>query len=105
MQEASMTLRLITLNGSMVKPTLVISSEVNKPPVNVQEVLNRYCTACFLHRRHYLLSISADEPFDLIRAQQIVEIMISKGTTDPKAYSLGTLLKENIGYLKSLSKE
>jgi CO dehydrogenase/acetyl-CoA synthase epsilon subunit len=41
----------------------------------------------------------------LIRAQQIVEIMISKGTTDPKAYSLGTLLKENIGYLKSLSKE
>lgn len=87
-------IRLVSVNGELVPPKLV-ENDNTSDWANPQKMLDLFCATCFRYRSYYLEGISDQEPFNIERAKQILEIMIQKGTNDPKAYSLGNMIRRN----------
>jgi hypothetical protein len=80
--------RLVTHNGNRV-----CSAKLVEPEVSPQTLLDMLCSRCFLVRPYYLRAVSSNPPFSLESAEQIRDIMLAKGATDPVAFALGQKLK------------
>jgi len=90
----------------MVK--LIVDNSNRRPKLVImlpdpQEHLDELCIRCFLVRGQYLGAISKTCPFTLDRAEQVMNIMLEKGFSDPRAFALGTEIRRHWQRFSSLS--